>query len=229
MKEQFKKLPTARGVLITFPLKGIGESGKLVGAYKETHDLKGKEDEELGSSGIWSIEGQEQWVTRHSPYNKKDPRAIAEDELLALGGCVLNLSGLWGGERMVKHWIDRVAGTKEVLGGKKSLHMVHGMDVARGIVGVFEGWDKGKASGERWMLTDLMVYDWWELILGYAGQIDEENGDREREGKQIKWIGELMQEQEVRALPRSMEELGRCYDTRDFWSTFGIMPVKARI
>jgi len=55
---------------------------------------------------------------------------MAEDELLELGGCVLNLSGLWGGERNVRHWVDRVASTKEMLKSKKSLHMVHGEDVA---------------------------------------------------------------------------------------------------
>lgn len=75
------------------------------------------------------------------------------------------------------------------------------------------------------MLTDLMVYDWWALILGYAGEEDS----KEREEKQLRWIGELMEEKKVRALPRSMEELGRCYDTREFWGTFGIMPTRSKL
>jgi len=82
------------------------------------------------------------------------------------------------------------------------------------------------------MLTDLMVYDWWSLILGFTGELDVENNknnDSERAQKQIKWIGELMAEQGVRALPRDMESLGRCYDTREFWSTFGIMPTRSRV
>lgn len=79
------------------------------------------------------------------------------------------------------------------------------------------------------MLTDLFVYDWWALILGYAGEVDEERQSGDREKSQIKWVGELMAEQDVRALPRSMEQLGRCYDTREFWTTFGLMPVRARI
>jgi len=49
---------------------------------------------------------------------------------------VLNLSGLWGGERHPRHWIDRVAATKEQLKSKKSLHMIHGVDVARAIFAV---------------------------------------------------------------------------------------------
>jgi len=140
---------------------------------------------------------------------------------------VLNLSGLWGGQRQVEHWVDRVAGTKDLLAGKKSLHMVHGEDVARGIVGVHLNFEKAK--GERFMLTDLFVYDWWALILGFCGEEDGENGQGKTERKQIKWVGELMEEQGVRALPRSMEALGRAYDSREFWVTFGVMPVKARI
>ena len=79
------------------------------------------------------------------------------------------------------------------------------------------------------MLTDLFVYDWWALVLGYAGEVDEENQNGDREKTQMKWVGELMSEQGIKALPRSMEQLGRCYDTREFWTTFGLMPVRARI
>ena len=79
------------------------------------------------------------------------------------------------------------------------------------------------------MLTDLFVYDWWSLILGFCGQMDVENGNDERAKKQIRWIGELMEESGVRALPRSLETLGRCYDTREFWEMFRIMPTMARL
>lgn len=79
------------------------------------------------------------------------------------------------------------------------------------------------------MLTDLLVYDWWALILGFAGEIDEENQSDDRAKAQIKWVGELMNEHGVKALPRSMEQLGRCYDSREFWTMFGLMPVRARI
>lgn len=79
------------------------------------------------------------------------------------------------------------------------------------------------------MLTDLMVYDWWALVLDYAAELDRENGNDERAKTQLKWVGELMVEQDIRALPRSMEQLGRAYDTREFWTTFGLMPVRARI
>ena len=79
------------------------------------------------------------------------------------------------------------------------------------------------------MLTNLLVYDWWALILGIAGEIDEENGSDDRAKSQIKWVGELMEEDGLKALPRSTEDLGRCYDSREFWTIFGLMPSRARI
>jgi hypothetical protein len=62
---------------------------------------------------------------------------------------VLDLAGLWGGQRQTKHWLDRVAATKEQLEGKKTLHMVHGQDVSRGIIGVHQNFEK--AAGQRWV------------------------------------------------------------------------------
>ncbi|KAL5314390.1 hypothetical protein ACEPPN_018816 [Leptodophora sp. 'Broadleaf-Isolate-01'] len=241
----YSALPAAKTVLITFPLRGAEETKYLVESYIKTHshsslsELRSEPREketdaetkpafiQLGSTGLFTIPSQSPWVTRHSPYNTTDARGQAEDALLSLGGCVLDLAGLWGGERNARHWIDRVAATKDALSAKKSLHMIHGLDVARGIVAVHGRWEK--ARGERFILTDLMIYDWWALILGFAGELDVENGNSERAEKQMKWIGELMREQGVRALPRDMETLGRCYDSREFWETFGIMPTRSRI
>ncbi len=246
---QYAALPPAKTVLITFPITSKAGTRHLCSSYAQTHDEENEPYQwiQLGSTGIFSVENQDLWVTRHSKYDTKNTRAIAEDELLALGGSVLNLAGLWGGQRQVKHWVDRVAGTKEMLKGKGSLHMIHGEDVARAIVAVHRSF--AHAAGQRFvcpalpksfcmhyrdvlteqMLTDLFVYDWWSLILGFGGEIDRENSDEERAKKQIKWVGELMEESEVRALPRSMEQLGRCYDTREFWTTFGLMPARARL
>ncbi|KAK2627047.1 hypothetical protein QTJ16_004222 [Diplocarpon rosae] len=230
---QYRALPSAQTVLITFPLKGAAETTALYDSYVHSHGHASGSTEpefnfiQLGSTGLWTIPGQDPWVTRHSRYDTSNARGQAEDELLRRGGCVLDLAGLWGGQRNAIHWIDRVASTKEMLSDKGSLHMVHGVDVARGVIAVHQQFEKAK--GERFMLTDLQVYDWWSLILGFAGELDVQSGNAERAGKQIKWIGELMEEQGVRALPRDMETLGRCYDTREFWSTFGIMPTRSRI
>ena len=53
--------------------------------------------------------------------------------------------------------------------------------------------------------------------------------DKDAPSPQSKWVFELMDEEGVRALPRSMEVLGRCYDSREFWKTFGLSPVRSRI
>ena len=227
---QFSELPLAKTVLITFPLNGKGQSQLLVSGYSHAHKGKDVRFIQLGSTGIWQIEQKSHWVDRHSPYNTSNARAIAEDELLSLGGSVLNVAGLWGGARDPKNWVSRVAKTKDDVWGKKSLHMVHGQDVARAILAVTQSW--ADAKGQRWMLTDGFVYDWWALMAGWADVKQESstggNGDQEPSNF-AKWVYELMDEKDVKALPRSMETLGRCYDSREFWRVFGLTPLKARI
>jgi hypothetical protein len=87
-------------------------------------------------------------------------RAVAEDELRGLGGCVLNLAGLYDGEkRDPKGWVTRVATTKEQVQAKRALHVVHGADVAGAVVGVYRKREENMAE-TRWLVTDLRVYDW---------------------------------------------------------------------
>jgi hypothetical protein len=243
--DAFKVLPEAHHVLITFPIKGQGGSKRLVHFYEETHKTKPKYIQ-LGSTGIWQSAAtrpghaassestvapiQEVWISRDSPYDKHDPRAIAEDELKALGGCILNLSGLWGGSRQPRTFVDRIVKTKADVRGKKSLHMIHGQDVARAILAVVADWP----GASRWMLTDGFVYDWWALILGWgsssAASSNSDNGLADAaHGEVLTWVVELMEETGVRALPRSMETLGRCYDALEFWRHFKLTPVRARI
>lgn len=243
--EQFTALPLAKTLLVTFPLTGKGQSKLIKKGYESVWGSKlgdeGVRVVQLGSTGIWQITQSDVWIDRKSPYNTENARGVAEDELLELGGSVLNLAGLWGGPRDPKTWVSRVAKTKEDVKGKKSLHMVHGMDVARAVLAVMDGWDKAK--GQRWMLTDGFVYDWWALMAGWAdvgsegesaagGEVEAAEGKRNVDrdpANTAKWVYELMQEEDVKALPRSSEVLGRCYDSREFWETFGLAPLKARI
>ena len=51
------------------------------------------------------------------------------------------------------------------------------------------------------MLTDGFVYDWWALFASWADVADD----------QARWAYQLMTEEGIKALPRSMEALGRCY------------------
>ena len=151
--DDYSVLPDADNILITFPLRGKAQSSHLLSRYKRSHPSVQPKWLQLGSTGIFSIPDQPLWMDRHSKYDTLNERAIAEDELRALGGCVLNLAGLWGGERQPRNFVPRVAQTKEQLKGKTSLHMVHGQDVARAIVGLFEHY----TPGDRWVSTAILL------------------------------------------------------------------------
>lgn len=114
--------------------------------------------------------------------------------------------------------------------------MIHGIDVARAILAVHEQFPK--ASGQRWLLTDGRVYDWWDLASAWgSGPTSSTESDptstqsdpSEDRGPQASWVVSLMRETGVRALPRSNESLGRALDSREFWETFGLTPLKGRM
>lgn len=226
----YKRLPSATTVLITFPLTGEGQSKHLVSLYRSVHG-DANNFIQLGSTGIFTAP---HWNDKGASYNTENMRAVAEDELLAspIHGCVLNLAGLYGGPRDPRNWVGRVIKSKEDVRGKKALHLVHGADVARAILAVHENWDK--ARGKRWIITDLRCYDWWDLIMSWdadamaegSGVVEEE---RARKMELTRWVGECMDEEGVRALPRGPETLGRVLDARDFWFEMGVWPSVGRV
>ena len=189
------------------------------------------------------------WITRHSPYVTANPRAAAEDELLSLSreAVVLNLAGLWGGARDIVNWIPRVCPDKEAVRVKGSLHLVHGRDVARAIVAVHRAplraqvgaspadlsaaAEKSTPLGRRYLITDLRVYDWWDLASSRpvppADVAARTAADEHRE-RVAGWVGEVMDEERVEGLPRGAEELGRAMSSREFWREFGVMPEVGR-
>jgi nucleoside-diphosphate-sugar epimerase len=97
-----------------------------------------------------------------------------------------------------------------------SLHLIHGEDVARSILATHQNFDK--LAGQRWCLTDLRTYDWWDLVSSWTPSARDVAGDPRV------WVKELMNERGVRALPRPMEQLGRALDSREFWEEAGITP-----
>lgn len=117
------------------------------------------------------------------------------------------------------------------------MHLIHGLDVARAVLTVHA--DFPRASGQRWILTDGRVYDWWDLasawgcnssITGTSRAVEDQGGKSEEgRGDQARWVRELMEENDVRALPRNLDQLGRALDSRDFWVQFGLSPLKARL
>ncbi|KAK8252776.1 hypothetical protein HDK77DRAFT_436643 [Phyllosticta capitalensis] len=231
----YAALPRARTVLITFPLQGRGQAAHLVNMYQRALSIDTNASDapnwiQLGSSGAFASDAH--WVGSSTPVNTSTPRVAAEEELLAapLNGCVLNLCGLYGGKRDPRGWVSRVARSKEAVAAKQALHVIHGEDVARAIVAVHEAFTPGR----RWLVTDLHVYDWWDLMMVWGPQAErlarERLGAEEAQGLDYRrWVTELMQEQGVRALPRDTESLGRVLDGREFWQHFGLWPERGRV
>lgn len=217
----YSAIPSAKTVLITFPLKGANQSKQLVSLYRQAHGAANQWIQ-LGSTGIFTAP---LWNDHDSPYDKENARAIAEDELLGLQGCVLNLAGLYGGERNPRNWLVRVARTKTEVKGKKALHLIHGQDVAGAIIATHRNFTPGK----RWLLTDLRVNDWWDLIQSWGSEVQAKEGQSGEQLDYARWVGELMVEEGVRSLPRSVESLGRVLDSRAFWSEMHVWPVKGRV
>lgn len=239
----FRRLPDAKTVLITFPLRGRGQSELLTTNYLSSrssgyfdHHVK-PHFIQFGATSIWTGPG---WHNDQSPFNEKDPRAIAEDELLNrtdVHATVLNLAGLYGGTRQPRDWLDRVIKTKEELRKKGALHVIHGEDVARAVLAVH----RKRASGKRYILCDVHVYDWWDLAQDWALlalREGRENGlEKTEEGNAVlrktqailRWVHELMIQEGVKALPRDTSAVGRALDGRGFWHDMGILPIHGRI
>ncbi|KAF2817986.1 uncharacterized protein BDZ99DRAFT_457552 [Mytilinidion resinicola] len=234
-KAPYERLPKAKVVLVTFPLVGTGQSKHLVGLYESIH---GKEAKwiQLGATSIWNEKsaraGEGGWADENSPYDTTNNRAVAEDELRGLGGVVLNLAGLYGGERVPARWLGRVVKTKEEVRVKGCVHFIHGADVARAILAVTERLAEGGPKwieGRRFIIADLHVYDWWDLTMAWGGKKDDKTNADEETPPYCEWVGELMVETGVKALPRAPELLGRKLDSRRFWSEMGVWPREGRL
>ena len=169
------------------------------------------------------------------------PRSVQETELFKhASATVLHLAGLWGGKRNPVHWIQRIAPNKDALAAKVgfvfcnhnplisylsgslqgSLHLIHGEDVARSILAAHRNF--AELAGQRWCLTDLRVYDWWELVSSWSPSA--QHGECDVTENPRLWVKQLMAERGIRALPRPMERLGRTLDSREFWEAVGITP-----
>lgn len=213
---QYGSLPTAETAIITFPLSGPDPPRKLIDTYNRTHaGTVQTQWIQLGSTGIY----KEAKILDHTSEISPNPRSEAEDQVLQLGGTVLNLAGLWGGARLPWNWVPRIAQTKDKLREKTSLHLIHGEDVARACLAMHRRF----TGGERWIVTDNHVYDWWDLVDGWAE--DLQSGDGGGQGPDYKrWIAELMREEDVRVLPRDKSRLGRVLDSSKFWEVMSILP-----
>mgnify|MGYP006886188722 CR=1 FL=1 len=145
-----------------------------------------------------------------------------------------------GGSRNPINWFTRIAPTPEALEAKGSLHLLHGLDLARAIIAVHlapslptcSSADVEKGTGQRWIVSDLRVLDWWDLAsahpTGPSAPPPAASAAGERSPDRALWVQDLMRKHGVRALPRTPQELGRAIDAREFWDAFGLMPVRGR-
>ncbi|CEQ41006.1 SPOSA6832_02693 [Sporobolomyces salmonicolor] len=149
--------------------------------------------------------------------------------------------GEQGGTRDPANWIPRIATSKAALEAKGSLHLIHGLDVSRAIIAVHlsppspsfssqqQQQDKKEQTqpllGRRYILTDLRVLDWFDLVSRYAPGPPSSSSHEETPPAAL-WVQQLMDEHNIRSLPRTPQELGRALDSREFWREFGLMPVR---
>ena len=145
----FEALPNARSIVIVFPIYVSGGSERLLRLYNATHpQAVPVRWMQLGSTGIWdggrTIDEKKSsaFLDRHSHIDLNVPRARAESELLSLHSLInlttiLNLCGLYGGERSIRRYTGRIAGTKEQLSQKGSIHMMHGKVIYSKLANIF--------------------------------------------------------------------------------------------
>lgn len=108
---------------------------------------------------------------------------------------------------MSSHWYNYPASGCGLI----YLHLSHGEDVARAIVATHRKFTPGK----RWIISDMRVYDWYDLFLTLNAAAEDDTKEQHDQREQTrKWVLELMEEENVRAVPRDTSKLGRVLDSR---------------
>ncbi|KAJ2794589.1 hypothetical protein H4S07_006715 [Coemansia furcata] len=218
-------LPAAESIVVTFPLQGEVEARRLITEYLHHHrkvhgDAYNPFWVYLGSTRPF----KETPSTCHSKPDLVAGGLRVEAEEYVVGscnGCVLNLAGLWGGDRVPEKWA-RFYASKDKLRNRlkdRSLHLVHGADVARAIYAIVGNSDKSSQFAGRWLVSDEMVYDALQIFIG-AEHIQE-------------YLRELLEEAEVREMLSASKlddiEMGpsavtKRIDASHFWSRLQLKP-----
>lgn len=224
-------LPSARLIVVVMALKDEAVARELVLSYDSMMSARGYDRRTkwcmLGSTGIWGSGGS---YTSSSPIDAPNARSASEDAVLSLLGeraTVLNLAGLFGSARHPINWLAKVAGTRDKLSAKTSLHLVHGNDVVEAILSVWKQLPRSDGVwGKRWLVTDGRIYDWWQLVLDLPVPDDDH-------ACYARWVEELQQEYDVEKLPRSImgssddkppRYLNRALSSDEFWSVIATRP-----
>jgi hypothetical protein len=139
--EPYKRLPSAKTIVVIFPVYVDTGYKRLLSNYNATHpEAKSVNWIQLGSTGSYdgsqTLASDEKkrdhvYTDRKSPVNLGNDRTRSEQRLLEMNcdinkTLILHLCGLYGGPRSIRRYVGRIAGTKEQLAAKGAIHMVHG-------------------------------------------------------------------------------------------------------
>ncbi|KAJ2332812.1 hypothetical protein GGH91_006081 [Coemansia sp. RSA 2671] len=217
-------LPAAETVVVTFPLQGQAEARRLTTEYLH-HHRKAHGD---AYSPFWVYLGstrpfKETPSTRHTKpdLSAGGSRVEAEEYIIGNGGCVLNLAGLWGGDRVPEKWA-RFYGTKDKLRERlkdRSLHLVHGADVARAIYAIVTSTDRAARFAGRWLVSDDTVYDALQIFIGaehIRGFVEELLSETE--------VRELLSATRIDDIAVGPSAVTRRIDASHFWSQLQLKP-----
>ncbi|KAJ3129476.1 hypothetical protein HK098_001243 [Nowakowskiella sp. JEL0407] len=217
-------LPLSKTIVITFPINNPELLTTFLDKYSSLHSVQSASLNVIlfGTTSAFANPGFNDRNSSITP----SPRTPAEDAILKLAiangvklnTSVIHLAGLYDNKiRKPLDWVKRID-SKNKLAEKSTLHLIHGWDIARVILRIHGLWTSSTSeantfeSGQRWILTDLRVYDWWELALKCKSPLDL-------------WVLELMREGNVRVLPRSgLNEISKVLDSRELWDKLQIVP-----
>ncbi|KAJ1916985.1 hypothetical protein H4219_003456 [Mycoemilia scoparia] len=173
------ELPIATSILITFPVKDPVLLDHFVSEYtkhcsvQDPQEQQQQQQQEIQWIYLGSTRGFTQIPSNHKtiPDKKADLQRLQSEEMLMTkhNGCVLNLAGLWGGQREPKNWAQRFKTADSIRRriSNRTLHLVHGQDVAQAIV---DHLIPSFTPNKRWLLSDGRVYDMLEVIVKCGSQ-----------------------------------------------------------
>ncbi|KAJ2557751.1 hypothetical protein EV175_001153 [Coemansia sp. RSA 1933] len=217
---EFEALPAARSVVITFPLQGEDSAKQLVDGYTKHHSLAPTDCYWIYLGSTRPFKDSPSTYLTNIDIAAGGARVEAEEYLIKEhGGCVLNLAGLWGGARDPHKW-SRFYTEKEKLCKRlsdRSLHLVHGADVARAIYVVIS---QPATSGGRWLISDKRVHDVLEIyirderIRGFVRELLEEEPE----------IRRILGSDTIDGIELDASAVTLRIDSSHFWNYFRIEP-----
>ncbi|KAJ2800728.1 hypothetical protein H4R20_003952 [Coemansia guatemalensis] len=225
---QASTLPFAESVVVTFPLLGSAAARKLIESYAGggRHAVAGSSNATprwiyLGSTRPFKESPSSRYTT--PDVLAGGARLEAEQCVInSFGGCVLNLAGLWGGERVPSRW-GRFYTTKEKLRGRladRSLHLLHGADAARAICAVAMSNNPTESLVGRWLVSDTRVYEILQVITpddricGFLSALLEEEAD----------VRALLNAKTVEEIVMGESAVTKRIDSSHFWNDFKTEP-----